>query len=139
MTTARDDLKEINSALRELVRLQLAGELPAQDVWQTRRQMLDSVEAAWHDLSQDVTSEALVSKQTLRVSVVPRLTLLERLQQLPALFAHLSRPQMPQWQWRLPRLPSLRWQRLAEIAEKLPWWTLFLLAALATFYYVSTL
>ena len=101
--------------------------------------MLDSVEAAWHDLSQDVEPEASVSKQELKLPVTPRLALLERLQQLPALFAYLPRPQMPHWQWRWPRLPGLRWQRLAEIAEKLPWWTLFLLAALATFYYVSTL
>jgi len=114
----RDDLKEVNAALRELVRLQLAGELPAPTAWQTRRQMLDSVEAAWHDLSQDLTPEALASKQEVKLPLAPRLSLRERLQQLPALFGHL---------------------RLAKVAEKLPWWSLFLLAALATFYYVSTL
>lgn len=139
----RDDLKEVNAALRELVRLQLAGELPAQVAWQTRRQMLDSVEAAWHDLSQDLTPEALASKQELKEPVVPRLSpyhrLRERLQQLPDLLARLRRPQMPRWQWHLPRLPGLRLQRLAEIIVKLPWWSLFLLAALSTFYYVSTL
>lgn len=135
----RDDLKEVNAALRELVRLQLAGELPAQTAWQTRRQMLDSVEAAWHDLSQDLTPEALASKQELKVPVMPRLSLRERVQQLPDLLAHLRRPQLPHWQWRLPRLPGWGWQRLAELAGTLPWWTLFLLAALSTFYYVSTL
>lgn len=139
----RDDLKDVNAALRELVRLQLAGELPAHAAWQTRRQMLDSVEGAWHDLSQDLTPEALVSKQELSVAVTPRISLYqelrERLQQWPSLFAPLRRPQLPSWQWRLPRLPGLHWQRLAEIIGKLPWWPLFLLAALATFYYVSTL
>ena len=63
MTTAGDDLKEVNAALRELVRLQLAGELSAQEAWQTRRQMLDSVETAWHALSQDLTPEALASRR----------------------------------------------------------------------------
>lgn len=137
----RDDLKEVNAALRELVRLQLAGELPAQTAWQTRRQMLDSVEDAWSDLSQDLTPEALASKQELKSPVLPNRSLRERLQQIPAWVARLrqSRIRMPSWQWRLPSLPGLQWQRLAEVAGKLPWWPLFLLAALATFYYVSTL
>ena len=74
MTTARDDLKEVNAALRELVRLQLSGELLAQEAWQARRQMLDSVEAAWHDLSQDLTPEALASKQRLKKPVQPQLS-----------------------------------------------------------------
>ncbi|MES3039962.1 MAG: hypothetical protein V4730_02255 [Pseudomonadota bacterium] len=135
MTAARDDLKEVNAALRELVRLQLAGELPAQEAWQTRRQMLDSVEVAWHDLSQDVTAEALASKQVLKTPVPPRRSLRERLQQRPK----LQLPQLQLPSWHLTRLPSLRWQPLLRAFTHLPWWSLFLVGALATFYYVSTL
>lgn len=135
MTTARDDLKEVNAALRELVRLQLAGELPAPAAWQTRRQMLDSVEAVWHDLSQDLTPEALASKQVLRTLVPPRRSLRERLQQWPK----LQLPQLQLASWHLPRLPRLRWQPLLKAFTHLPWWSLFLMGALATFYYVSTL
>lgn len=121
MTTARDDLKEVNAALRELVRLQLARELPAQEAWQARRQMLDSVEAAWHDLSQDLTPEALASKQVLQTAVSSRLSWRQRLQQRPKLQMSVFR------------------QFLLKAFTRLPWWSLFLLAALATFYYVSTL
>ena len=121
MTTARDDLKEVNAALRELVRLQLARELSAQEAWQARRQMLDSVEEAWHDLSQDLTPEALASKQVLKAPVTPRLSLRERLQQRPKLQI------------------TLLWQAVLKAFAYLPWWTLFLLAAVATFYYVSML
>lgn len=121
MTTARDDLKEVNAALRELVRLQLAGELSPHDAWQTRRQMLDSVEAAWNDLSQDLTQEALASKQVLKLPEAQRLSWRQRLQRMP--------------RWRL----NLRWQPLTKVLAHLPWWSLFLLSALATFYYVSTL
>lgn len=135
MTTAREDLKEVNAALRELVRLQLAGELPAQEAWQARRQMLDSVEAAWHDLSQDLTPEALASKQVLKTPVPPRLSLRERLQQLPK----LQWPQLQPASWHLPRLPNLHWRPLFKAFTHLPWWSLFLMGALATFYYVSTL
>lgn len=121
MTTARDDLKEVNAALRELVRLQLAGELSPHDAWQTRRLMLDSVEAAWNDLSQDLTQEALASKQELTLSEVARPSWRQRWQRVP--------------RWR----PKLRWQPLTQVLAHLPWWPMFLLAALATFYYVSTL
>lgn len=131
MTAARDDLKEVNAALRELVRLQLAGELPAQEAWRARRQMLDSVEDAWSDLSQDLTPEALDSKQVLKAPIPLRQTLLQRLQQRPS------------WRWRLPSLqmtwPTLQWRPLLNAFRHVPWWPLFLLAALATFYYVNTL
>lgn len=137
MTTAGDDLKEVNAALRELVRLQLAGELSAQEAWQTRRQMLDSVEAAWHALSQDLTPEALASKQVLKTPVQPRLSVRQRLQQPPQWQKLLRWPQPPKWRW--PRWQTLQWQPLAKALAHLPWWSLFLVAALATFYYVSTL
>jgi len=121
MTPVRDDLKEVNAALRELVRLQLAGELSGHDAWQARRQMLDSVEEAWNDLSQDLTPEALASKQVLKAPLPPRLSWRERLRQRPQLrFA-------------------FRWRPLLRAFSHLPWWSLFLVAALATFYYVSTL
>ena len=135
MTTARDDLKEVNAALRELVRLQLSGELLAQEAWQARRQMLDSVEAAWHDLSQDLTPEALASKQRLKKPVQPQLSLQKRLRQLPK----LQLPQLQLASWRLPRLSSLRLQALFRAFKHLPWWSLFMMGALATFYYISTL
>lgn len=139
MTTAGDDLKEVNAALRELVRLQLAGELSAQEAWQTRRQMLDAVETAWHALRQDLTPEALASKQVLQTPVPPRLSVRQRVQQLPTWQKILRWPQLPRWHWHLPRWQTLRWQPLARAFAHLPWWPLFLLAALVTFYYVSTL
>jgi len=121
MTVARDDLKEVNAALLQLVRLQLAGELSGHEAWQARRQMLDSVEEAWHDLSQDLTPEALASKQVLTSPLTPRLSWRERLLQRP--------------RWRF----VLRGRPLLNAFSHLPWWSLFLVAALATFYYVSTL
>ena len=139
MTTAGDDLKEVNAALRELVRLQLAGELSAQEAWQTRRQMLDSVETAWHALSQDLTPEALASKQVLKTPVLPRLSVRQRVQQIPKWRTLFHWPQPSRWHWRLPRWQTLQWQPLAKAFAHLPWWSLFLVAALATFYYVSTL
>ncbi len=136
MTAARDDLSEVNAALRELVRLQLAGELPAQEAWHTRRQMLNSVEAAWNDLRHDLTPEALASKQVLKAPVPLRQSLFQRLQQRPTWSWHLPRLQLalPTLRW-----PTLHWRPLFSALAHLPWWPLFLLAALATFYYVSTL
>lgn len=127
MTIEREDLKEVNAALRELVRLQLAGELSPHDAWLARREMLASVEAAWNDLSQDLTPEALASKQELKLTDVTPPGWRQRLQQLPR-----WRPAL-RWQ------PRLRWPPLTRLLAHLPWWPLFLLAALATFYYVSTL
>lgn len=115
----KEDLKEVNAALRELVRLQLAGELSPQEAWQARRDMLDSVEMAWQGLGQDLTAEALASKQVLEAAPAKR---------------------WREWLTRPPRLQmTLRWQPVAKAFSHLPWWWLFLGAALLTFYYVSTL
>ncbi len=55
-----DDLQLVNHALRELVRLQLTGELEAEVAWRERRQMLASVESAWDVLVEDADgSEAM--------------------------------------------------------------------------------
>lgn len=52
------DLDAINFALRELVRLQLAGELSAQDAWRERQQLLDAVEANWHDVPEQLGDDS---------------------------------------------------------------------------------
>jgi len=138
--TARDDLCEVNAALKELARLQLAGEIDATEAWQARRDMLQSVEAAWHDLSQDLTPEAMASVQPVNAPI--RLSWRERWQRRQPIALKVSlpsfkRPQLPIW-------PSFNWQRLissdrlASISP-LAWWTLSLAVALLTFYYVSTL
>lgn len=44
------DLDDVNFALRELVRLQLSGELANDDAWRERQQLLDAVEANWDDV-----------------------------------------------------------------------------------------
>lgn len=48
------DLDDVNFALQELVRLQLAGELAAEDGWRERQQLLDAVEANWDDVPEQL-------------------------------------------------------------------------------------
>ena len=138
--TSREDLSEVNAALRELVRLQLAGELEASAAWQARRDMLSSVEAAWHDLRQDLTPEAMASIQPVTVPV--RLSWRERWQRRRPISVKISWPSVKRM--RVPKIPAMNVrhllapQRLAALA-RLPWWSLFLGLALVTFYYVSTL
>lgn len=136
----RDDLCEVNAALLELVRLQLAGELDAATAWSTRRDMLSSVEAAWHDLSQDLTPEALASLQAVVAPV--RISWRERWQNRPQLSWDFKWPSLKTIT--LPTLPAFKFrtmapQQLISLLAQLPWWTLFLGLALVTFYYVSTL
>ena len=138
--SARDDLCEVNAALRELVRLQLAGELDASTAWQTRHDMLSSVEAAWHDLSQDLTPEAMASLQPVVAPV--RISWRERWQNRPQLSWDVKWPSFKTIT--LPTLPAFKFramapQQLMSLLAQLPWWTLFLGLAIATFYYVSTL
>lgn len=57
------DLDDVNFALRELVRLQLAGELSTEDAWRERQQLLDAVEANWVDVSDLVSGQ--VSDQSI--------------------------------------------------------------------------
>ena len=52
---AKIDLDDVNFALQELVRLQLAGELAAEEAWRERQQLLDAVEANWADVPEQLT------------------------------------------------------------------------------------
>lgn len=54
----REDLVVVNAALRDLVRLQLAGELDPTSAWQERRQLLESVDAVWEHLPEDADAVA---------------------------------------------------------------------------------
>lgn len=51
------NLDDINYALQQLVRMQLAGELSAEAAWRERQQLLDAVEANWADVPDVVTNE----------------------------------------------------------------------------------
>lgn len=51
---AKIDLHDVNFALQELVRLQLAGELAAEEAWRERQQLLDAVEASWGDVPEQI-------------------------------------------------------------------------------------
>lgn len=48
------DLDDVNFALQELVRLQLAGDLAAEEAWRERQQLLDAVEANWDDVPEQL-------------------------------------------------------------------------------------
>ncbi|MBQ0713763.1 MAG: hypothetical protein KBT61_03655 [Paraperlucidibaca sp.] len=48
------DLDDVNFALQELVRLQLSGELAAEEAWRERQQLLDAVEANWDDVPEQL-------------------------------------------------------------------------------------
>lgn len=65
-----DDLQLVNHALRELVRLQLTGELEAEVAWRERRQMLESVEAAWDVLVEDAATPAEAPVEEAPAAVV---------------------------------------------------------------------
>lgn len=54
----REDLVVVNAALKDLVRLQLAGELDPTSAWQERRQLLESVDAVWERLPEDAEADA---------------------------------------------------------------------------------
>ena len=51
---AKIDLDDVNFALQELVRLQLAGELAAEEAWRERQQLLDALEANWDDVPEQL-------------------------------------------------------------------------------------
>lgn len=79
----RDGLNDVNHALRELVRLQLAGELAPDEAWRERRQMLASVEESWAALA---GAEAVAPAPVADDAVQPPVPASER----PALAARLS-------------------------------------------------
>ncbi len=118
--SSRDDLLAVNHALRELVRMQLTGELEAEVAWRERRHMLESVEAAWDTLVEDAapaeTADAESGAATAEASAQT------------AADAATAQP-VAGWRHHVPALKSLR----------LPLWALLLLFALATFIYVGSL
>lgn len=104
-----DDLQMVNHALRELVRLQLTGELEAEVAWRERRQMLESVEAAWDVLVEDA-GVAAAPEADAPVAAEP--------------VAAPGRQGV--------RLDAIK-------SWRLPLWALLLVFALATFLYVGSL
>jgi len=116
--STRDDLKVVNHALRELVRLQLAGELAPDVAWRERRQMLESVEAAWDGLAEDVGAVA-------RQDEPDRQDGGEETGEVPADGR---------------TMPGSLMEGLSRVRSwRLPLSGLLLLCALATFFYVSSL
>lgn len=108
----REDLVVVNAALRDLVRLQLAGELDPTSAWQERRQLLESVDAVWERLPEDATAAAGQIADD---------------EALPAVAEAPSRSL-----WRRPlALPGLSWPVMTGIA--------LLLVAVATLTYVASL
>lgn len=62
------DLDDINFALRELVRLQLAGEIAPEVAWRERQQLLDAVEAQWDDVPEQVVAAPEVASAVHELS-----------------------------------------------------------------------
>ncbi|MEO6698377.1 MAG: hypothetical protein ABIR53_02515 [Paraperlucidibaca sp.] len=58
------NLDDVNFALRELVRLQLAGELATEDAWRERQQLLGAVEANWADVPEQALDATAVAGAT---------------------------------------------------------------------------
>lgn len=107
--SATDDLQLVNHVLRELVRLQLTGELEAEVAWRERRQMLESVEAAW-DVLVENAGEAAETGTDVAEAAQPA--------DAPAR-KPISMAAIRSW--------------------RLPLWALLLVFALATFLYVGSL
>lgn len=107
-------LMDLNQALRELVRLQLAGEIDADAVWRTRRDMLAAVESSWEVLrTEHAPAAASVETEAIPVHPVP--------------MARLHRQALIIGRWLLRR------------SWRLTIWSMILLLALGTFFYVGML
>lgn len=109
MMSATDDLQLVNHALRELVRLQLSGELEAEVAWRERRQMLESVEAAWDVLVENAAAPVVTEADATELA--------------PPVAAPARKPIS---------MAAIR-------SWRLPLWALLLVFALATFLYVGSL
>lgn len=107
------DLDDINFALRELVRLQLAGEIAADAAWRERQQLLDAVEAYWDE----------VPEQAATISAAPDTVADEP-----------SRP-VPRWRRLLNSAYQTLWPRVRELGLA---WALVGLT-IATCLYVASL
>lgn len=108
-------LMDLNQALRELVRLQLAGEIDADTAWRTRRDMLAAAEASWAVLQAENAP-----------APVPEA-------------ADAEPASRPTWLARLRRRAAITGRWLLRRSWRLTVWSMILLLALGTFFYVGTL
>lgn len=112
-----DHLRDLNLALRELVRLQLAGEIDADTAWRARRDMLAATEESWEVLR--AAEQPAVTKEKPVPVVKPPLA--KRVNQQVSNAAAGIGPWLLRRSWRLPA------------------WGLLLLLAVGTFIYVGSL
>lgn len=107
-------LMDLNQALRELVRLQLAGDIDADTAWRTRRDMLAAAEASWEVLQAENAPAPAAAEE-------------EATGKRPALMARLRQRAAVTGRW------------LIQRSWRLTVWSMILLLALGTFFYVGTL
>lgn len=124
--TERFDLSAVNHALREISRLQLAGELDPETAWRERRDILLGVEGEW---------DALAVLERPPAETPPEVT-------HDGDDASASRPMAAAAQapgQRLRALPAQVWHWLLRRSWRMPLWIMLLVLALLTFSYVGSL
>lgn len=124
--TERFDLTAVNHALRELARLQLAGELDPEAAWRERRQILLGVEAEWEALAdQERPPVVVASGDADEGGEVDAAVLTPVVSPTPAQRAR--------------SLAARAWHWLLRRSWRMPLWIMLLALALATFSYVGSL